>query len=82
MRGEGACVVKGGMRAKGGHAWQRGACVAKVGHVWQRGACMMKGVCMAKGVCMGYDEIRSMSGRYASYWNAFLWIFMKRELWK
>ena len=22
--------------------------------------------------CIGYDEIRSMSGRYASYWNAFL----------
>ena len=21
---------------------------------------------------MGYDEIQSMSGRYASYWNAFL----------
>ena len=21
---------------------------------------------------MGYDEIRSMSGQYASYWNAFL----------
>ena len=24
------------------------------------------------GVCMGYDEIRSVSGRYASHWNAFL----------
>ena len=22
----------------------------------------------------GYNEIRSMSGRYASYWNAFLFI--------
>ena len=22
--------------------------------------------------CVGHDEIRSMSGRYASYWNAFL----------
>ena len=22
--------------------------------------------------CIGYNEIRSMSGRYASYWNAFL----------
>ena len=30
------------------------------GHVWQR------------GVCVGNDEIRSMSGRYASYWNVFL----------
>ena len=24
------------------------------------------------GVCVGYDQIRSMSGWYASYWNAFL----------
>ena len=24
------------------------------------------------GACVGYDEIRSMSGRYTSYWNAFL----------
>ena len=22
--------------------------------------------------CIGYNEIRSMSGQYASYWNAFL----------
>ena len=27
------------------------------------------------GASVGYDEIRSMSGRYASYWNAFLFIF-------
>ena len=25
------------------------------------------------GACVGYDEIRSMSGRYASYWNAFFY---------
>ena len=31
------------------------------------------GVCVVVGgACIGYDEIRSMSGRYASYWNAFL----------
>ena len=24
------------------------------------------------GACVGYDEIQSMSGRYVSYWNAFL----------
>ena len=24
------------------------------------------------GACMGYDELRSISGRYASYWDAFL----------
>ena len=36
------------------------------------------------GACVGYDEIRSMSGRYASYWNAFLFFKIiwnvKREL--
>ena len=28
------------------------------------------------GACVGYDEIRSMSGRYASYWNAFLCLYI------
>ena len=27
---------------------------------------------IGRGACMGYDEIRSMSERCASYWNAFL----------
>ena len=27
---------------------------------------------MVAGGCIGYDEIRSMSGQYTSYWNAFL----------
>ena len=27
---------------------------------------------MVAGGCIGYDEIRSMSRRHASYWNAFL----------
>ena len=31
------------------------------------------------GACIGYDEIRSMSGRYASYWNAFLFFFSKHK---
>ena len=30
------------------------------------------GVHGCRGACVGHDEIRSMSGRYASYWNAFL----------
>ena len=34
---------------------------------------MVGGACVAAGGCIGYDEIRSMSGRYASYWNAFLY---------
>ena len=34
-------MVKGDMHGKGGHAWQRGACMAKGGHGWQ-------GVCMAE----------------------------------
>ena len=37
------------------------------GHVWLWGG--MRG---CSGACMGYDEIQSMSGRYASYWNAYL----------
>ena len=61
---------KGGVRGEGGHAWWRGACmvkgacVAKGGHAWQRGGGM-------RGIRRD-TEIRSMSGRYASYWNAFL----------
>ena len=67
----GACVAggvcglggvrgEGGMCGKGGHAWQRGGCV------WQRG-----GMCM---VCTPPSTryCWSMRGRYASYWNAFL----------
>ena len=66
-------------------AW--GACMVAGGHVWLWGACVVvEGRCMvaggmhdcwgacvvARGACIGYDKIRSMSGRYASYWNAFL----------
>ena len=64
----GACVVAlgGGMRGcSGGHAWLlpgRACMVFAGGHAWF----------FLGGACVGYDEIRSMSGRYASYWNAFL----------
>ena len=58
----GVCMAGGGMRG-GGHAWQGGV------HVWW-GACMAGGIHGGGGV--RYYEIRSMSGRYASYWNAFL----------
>ena len=79
----GMCVPGGGRAWQGGgvcgggHAWQGLACMAGCmhgkGHVWQ-GACVHgKGACMAGGrVCHSrYYGIRSMSGRYASYWNAF-----------
>ena len=77
----GVCVVApGGMRGcsggGGGHAWLLG------GHAWLLGGVRgfiwggMHGF-IRGGVCgffsfFGYNEIGSMSGRYASYWNAFL----------
>ena len=83
--GMGACVA-GGMCGRGdmhgGHARQ-GVCMA--GGMCGRGACMARGACMVgrvcgRGACMPvygthappYYEIQSMSRRYASYWNAFL----------
>ena len=65
MVAQGACMV-----APGGHAWLlRGGGV----HGFIRGVWFYSG----GGVCgffsfFGYNEIRSMSGRYASYWNTFL----------
>ena len=60
----GACVVLFGgcMVLFGGCVWfYLGACVVLFG-----------GVCVVFSVFFGYNEIRSMSGQYASYWNAFL----------
>ena len=76
----GGCAWQGACMA-GEHAWQ-GACMAggvcmAGGLVWQ-GACMvMVGVCVHGGGCMActYYGIQSMSGRYASYWNAFLFLY-------
>ena len=62
---KGACVAKGGMHGEGSMRGEGGVCVAKGGmcgkggHAWQRG-----GMCGMHG--------RSLRGRYASYWNAFL----------
>ena len=84
----GACMVApGGMLGcLGVCAWLLGGCawllwggcmVATGGHAWffpEGGMCgFVLGVCMvfSRG-CIGYDEIQSMSGWYASYWNAFL----------
>ena len=76
----------GGMHgcSQGGHVWlvHGGVCTCS----W--GACMVaRGACIAapRGGMRGIrrnTEIRSMSGRYASYWNAFLFdkIFAKNCL--
>ena len=76
----GVCMVVGGMHGCGGCAWLQGVCMVVGGCAWLRGACVvaggharLRGACVvAGGACIGHDEIRSMSGRYASYWNAFL----------
>ena len=71
----------GGDMCGRGCAWL-GACMVGVcmatGHVWW-GACMAGGACVGDmhgrvGMCGRYCEMRSMSGRYTSYWNAFLYI--------
>ena len=59
----------------GGHAWQGGMHDRGVMH--GGGACMEGGMhdrgdAWQGGVRGKYYEIRSMSGWYASYWNAFL----------
>ena len=69
----GGCVVLfGGMH---GFIWGGGMC----GFIWGGMHGFLGGVCMVflggmRGFFsfFGYNEIRSMSGRYASYWNAFL----------
>ena len=82
-----AWLYLGGMHGFiGGHAWFysggvhgfiQGACMVLFGgHVWfdlggMRG--FIWGACMVFFSFFRCNEIRSMSGRYASYWNAFLW---------
>ena len=69
---------RAGVCMAGGHVWQ-GACMAGCVHggcAWQGGHAWwaaMHGGGMS-GRYYGHG-IRSMSGRYASYWNAFLYIF-------
>ena len=64
----GVCMVVGGC------AWLWGACVVVGGMHGCEGACMVVvgGVHGCGWTYVGYDEIRSMSRRYTSYWNAFL----------
>ena len=81
MHGRGACVA-------GGHVWQgacvvggvhgRGACMVGAcmagEHAWQGGMCGRRHVWHAHNCpppTRSY-EIRSMSGWYASFWNAYL----------
>ena len=78
--GEGVCVVLFGgvcMVLFGGHAWfYSGGCMVLFGgHVWFYSgghAWFYLGGCAWFFSFFGYNEIRSMSGRYTSYWNAFL----------
>ena len=86
-RGGGPCVVfilgghvwfysgRGGVHGfiRGGPAWfySGGACmVLSGGHAWFYPGGGVHGFSSFSG----YNEIRSMSGRYASYWNAFLFM--------
>ena len=71
--GGGACVVAPG-----------GACVVLFGGVCMvlfGGACMVlfRGGVRGFFSFFGYNEIRSMSGRYASYWNAFLFMLRRHS---
>ena len=79
-------VLFGGMRGfiRGGMCgFIQGMCMVLFGgvHGFIWGACVVLfgGMCGFSGghawfffSFFGYNEIRSMSGRYASYWNAFL----------
>ena len=80
MCGREACMA-GGHAWQGEHAWWGG--MHGRWHAWWRGMHGGRGECVV-GACMaggmhgthmppnGYYEIQSMSGRYASYRNAFL----------
>ena len=64
----GMCGCWGGMHGCQGACGCWGACMVAGGHAW------LGGMCGRGGACVGYDEIRSMSGRYASYWNALMYV--------
>ena len=67
----GACMVAGGMHSCGG-------CVVAEGCTWLSGAYVfVGGMHGGSRACVGYEEIRSMSRQYASYWNAFLFNLLK-----
>ena len=77
---QGVCMA-GGMCSRGacmagGHVWwgtMHGRGCAWQGGMFLQGACMAGGVWQGDmhGEAGGVRGIQSMSGRYASYWNAF-----------
>ena len=83
---KGVCVVKGVMHGEGDVHGKEGGMCGKEGMHGKSGVCVVKGACMVKGghawrkgggVCGMHAPSstrygRSMRGRYASYWNAFL----------
>ena len=74
---KGVCMVVGGCGCGGSICGCSGACMAAgdmrgCGEHGCGGAWLQGGMHGCGGASMGYDEIRSMSGWYPSYWNAFL----------
>ena len=83
-------VARGHVWLLGGMRGWWGACMVVGVCVWLWEVCMVVGACVVVGgggmrgwwgacmivggTCIEHDEIRSMSRRYASYWNAFLFI--------
>ena len=72
-------IAGGCVQLPGGMHGCRGVCVVAEGACMALGSCVVARGCMVGGhawwpggACVGYDEIWSMSGRYAFYWNAFL----------
>ena len=69
----GVCLVVGDVHGCRGHVWLQGAYMVVGGHAWLPGEhAWLWGACVVARGCIGYDEIWSMNGWYASYWNAFL----------
>ena len=70
VRDRGGMLCRGGMCGRGGMGGGEHVCWW---HAWQ-GGMHGRGVHARLGMHRRYYEIRSMSGRYASYWNAFLFM--------
>ena len=71
--------MAGGVHDDGGGVHGRGACVAMVG-----GVCGKGGMCAMHALHNPppgrYYRIGSMSGRYASYWKAFLFFMCNHKM--